>query len=86
MKSDGSTVVSQLISKLPNNLRVLLQLDQFARQFCCRKCKRLFEKRQKDVESVQQIEADILKLIREGKGCSKQLFDNCDPAATLTTY
>ena len=76
LKSDGSTLISQIVSKLPSNIQSLLSLDDSdsPRKFCCRKCKVLFEKRQKHFEIVEQLEAEIIELARQRKRCSK-LFD-----------
>ncbi|CAB4039431.1 Hypothetical predicted protein [Paramuricea clavata] len=87
VRHDGSTKLSQVISELPTNLHRRLQIDWSLRQFCCRDCKILLEKRQKVSAKVAQIEADILNnRINVSKGtCSKKLSYDCDPAINTST-
>lgn len=62
----GSTLVSTLFTKLPIHLRKLLPaLDWSVRNYCCRMCKRLLEKRQKEFSSLQETEKNIQKVINE---------------------
>ena len=86
LKSDGSTLISQIVSKLPSNIQSLLSLDDSdsPRKFCCRKCKVLFEKRQKHFEIVEQLEAEIIELARRRKRCSKSAFYTSTPKKTST--
>ena len=68
-------------------IRSLLSLDHSdpCRKLCCRKCKITFEKRQKNFEIVEQLEAEIIELTKQRKRCCKQLFDHCESARECTT-